>query len=243
MSLLPTYASAPKELTGLAVSTSYRCTIRFSYISFGRLGITFSMHLARAAGDYPCQAVCAVPAASLPGRIISQLYNNATLSDVVIKCGSLAVKAHKTILAAQSATLRAAFSGHSSYGVKAGIYTIKEADMCPYILQDVLQWMYLRPIANAADKVDELLEAADFLQMAALKEACSRILIQQLDVHNCLLTLNTAFVYNLATVKWPANELFIYNRQAVLAQNPNWAEVLVDVPQTALEMLGLNVSQ
>jgi hypothetical protein len=41
-------------------------------------------------------------------------------------------------------------------------------------------------IENASEKVEDLLEAADYFQMDGLKEMCSRLLVDTITVENCL---------------------------------------------------------
>ena len=84
---------------------------------------------------------------------------------------------------------------------KTGVYTISEEHLSPAILQDVLRWMYLYTISNMPDKVPQLLEAAEYFQMAALKDSCEDILTRQLSVENCVQMMNTAFLFNIPTLK------------------------------------------
>jgi len=46
----------------------------------------------------------------------------------------------------------------------------------PGILEDVLRWMYEYDIEDADKKVESLLAAADYFQIAALREFCSALL-------------------------------------------------------------------
>ena len=129
--------------------------------------------------------------------VLSRIYNDDNFSDVVVKCGDLERRAHKNVLAAHSDVLRTVFSSNNFVEGRTGVYEIKEADMSPAILHDVLQWMYLHEIPHAADKVDELLDAAEYFQMAALQQMCAKLLGRKLSVDNCLQLLDVAFKYEV----------------------------------------------
>ena len=90
----------------LSINTVYRCVLN-QRLTFSRRNFCLTVRLA--AGETHCQTV----ARGLPGHNISRLYNSDNLSDVVVRCGDMKVKAHKNILAAHSDTLRTVFSGNS----------------------------------------------------------------------------------------------------------------------------------
>ena len=122
---------------------------------------------------------------------------------------------------------------------KTGVYTISEEHLSPAILQDVLRWMYLYTISNMPDKVPQLLEAAEYFQMAALKDSCEDILTRQLSVENCVQMMNTAFLFNIPTLKKKALDLFLPNRETVLANKDGWQDKIANIPQCVQELLGL----
>jgi BTB/POZ domain len=70
---------------------------------------------------------------------IGRLYNNAELSDVEVRWGCVTIKAHKTILAASSETLRTAFSRNNFLENKTGVYSVDPQHMNLAILQDVIR--------------------------------------------------------------------------------------------------------
>ena len=90
----------------LSINTVYRCVFN-QRLSFSRRNFCLTVRLA--AGETHCQTV----ARGVPGHNISRLYNSDNLSDVVVRCGDMKVKAQKNILAAHSDTLRTVFSGNS----------------------------------------------------------------------------------------------------------------------------------
>jgi hypothetical protein len=124
--------------------------------------------------------------AQQPNKTIRRLYNDESTGDVEIHCGSLVIKAHKAVLGLHSETLRVAFGSMVCVEGKTGVYTIEERHMKPEIFEDVVKWMYLHGIENPLDKMSDLLEAAEYLQIKGLKEMCSRLLSDRVRVEECL---------------------------------------------------------
>ena len=179
--------------------------------------------------------VCHIPANS-----IRQLYNSSTsLADVEIQCGGLVVKAHKSILTGQSTTLQTVFASESFVEGQTAVYTISKEHMSPKILEDVIKWMYLHSITDASDKAPQLLDAAEYFQIAGLKEVCVDLLVKKLRVDNCLELLNLAYKYNIKPLKRQAIDLLVPNRKKVLAKVQNLSAACGSIPQDAWELLGL----
>ncbi len=68
--------------------------------------------------ETPAQANHTVPdtvGMTSPG--LAKLYNSSEFSDVVVKCGELAIKAHTFVLCAHSDTFRAAFNNKDGWAV------------------------------------------------------------------------------------------------------------------------------
>jgi hypothetical protein len=107
-------------------------------------------------------------------QTLHKLYEDNATKDVEVHCGDLVIKAHKTVIGLHSDTLRVAFSHEGLVEGRLGIYRIDPENMSPAIVQDIIKWMYMHYIEDAAEKVEELLAAADYLQIADLKEMCGR---------------------------------------------------------------------
>ena len=106
---------------------------------------------------------------------------------------------HRNILAAHSDTLRAAFDHQGFTEAFTGVYTIAEGDINPQILEDVLKWMYFFNIPNASERADALLDAAEYFQMAGLREMCGRLLVDQLKV---LAANSRQYIFLLQYIIW-----------------------------------------
>ena len=174
------------------------------------------------------------------GNSINTLYNNADQSDVEIQCGCLVVKAHKSILSAQSETLKTALSSPVLKEGKTGVYTISESHMDIRILRDVLRYMYQYPIDGAAEKVADLLEAADYFQIASLKAFCAQILVRRLRLDNWLKTLDLAYKYDSKPLMKACNDLLISDGKRIkLAEKNILPETIRNIPQAVRDFLGL----
>jgi BTB/POZ domain len=73
--------------------------------------------------------------------------------------------------------------------------------------------MYLQPVSITSENVTYLLEAAEYFQIADLKNVCVDKLIRQLSVDNCLQLLDTAFKFNIEKLKRLATDLSVPNRK------------------------------
>ena len=173
------------------------------------------------------------------GNCINTLYDNADLSDVEIHCGGLVVKAHKIILSAQSETLRTAFGSPVFKEGKTGVYTISETHMDPSILRDVLRFMYQYPIDGAAEKVADLLEAAEYFQIASLKAFCAQILVRKLRFDNWLTMLDVAYKYDIKPLMKACNDLPIPYGNRFKNVVP---ETIKNIPQAVRDFLGLRAN-
>ena len=157
-----------------------------------------------------------------------------------IQCGCLVVKAHKSILSAQSETLKTALSSPVFKEGKTGVYTISESHMDIRILRDVLRYMYQYPIDGAAEKVADLLEAADYFQIASLKAFCAQILVRRLRLDNWLKTLDLAYKYDSKPLMKACNDLLISDGKRIkLAEKNILPEMIRNIPQAVRDFLGL----
>ncbi len=117
---------------------------------------------------------------------VRRLYNDESTADVELHCGTLVIRAHKAMLGLHSETLRVAFGNLGCVEGQTGVYRIAEQHMKPEILEDVVKWMYVHSIENPQDKMPDLLEAAEYLQINGLKETCGRQLSDRVSAKECL---------------------------------------------------------
>ena len=232
----------------LKANKSYRCIFKFGKrgeIAYNKR-LRFCLNIKLESIDLPGSAEgCITPAGNItrPIDTVSGLYNNADLSDVEIQCGDLMVKAHKNILVAHSETFRTAFNNTNYVEGKTGVYRIAEEHLNPATLQNVLKWMYLIPVKITTEKVVGMLEAAEYFQMGTLKEMCENILISQLNVENCLFSLDLAYKFNIKLLKRQAADLLFHNRWHVMSRAKNLDAVIGNIPQDVRDLLGIEEAE
>ncbi len=87
----------------------------------------------------------------------------------------------------------------------------------------------------------ELLETADYFQMAGLKEMCGRLLADTIVAKNCLKLMDKACKYDIKNLKAECNEFFVKNKEEVLNRTPNLQEVVTNIPPLVMEFLGVKL--
>ena len=87
----------------------------------------------------------------------------------------------------------------------------------------------------------ELLEAADYFQMAGLKAMCGRLLADTIVAENCLKLMDKACKYDIKNLKAECNEFFVKNKEDVLSRTPNLQEVVTNIPPLVMEFLGVKL--
>jgi hypothetical protein len=70
-----------------------------------------------------------------------------------------------------------------------------------------------------------------------------RLMLETIDVDNCLQLLDTAFKYNIKSLKCPCNEFFVMYRKDVLFNKDNLAETVSNISPMALELLGIELKK
>jgi hypothetical protein len=96
-------------------------------------------------------------------------------------------------------------------------------------------------VDNLLDKMLDLLEAAEYLQINGLKEICCRQLANRVSVEECLQVLDLAFKYNMKGLMRECNDFFVINRKEVLAKIENLADVVSNIPSLVLDLLGITL--
>ena len=89
----------------------------------------------------------------------------------------------------------------------------------------------------------DLLEAAEYFQIAGLKEMCGRELIHTITTHHCLQLLDTAFKYDIKNLKNPCNEFFVTNKKEVLGKVTDMEEIVSNISVVGIELLGIKLEK
>lgn len=123
---------------------------------------------------------------SHPGLCLSsmaQLRQEGKLCDVVLEAGGQLFPAHRVVLAGSSPYFQAMFSGSME---ESRASTITLHNIPPLALQILLDYCYTATITVTQDNVQELLPAADILQLTWVRQLCCEYMQHQLDTSNCL---------------------------------------------------------
>ena len=123
--------------------------------------------------------------ASHPQRafgLLSQLRDDSLLTDVTLVAGGCEVKAHKAVLAACSPYFYAMFTGFDEKNKSRIILR----DIDPEALKILVNYVYTSEVEVSEENVQNLLPAANIMQLGDVKEACCEFLLNQLHPTNCL---------------------------------------------------------
>lgn len=114
---------------------------------------------------------------------INQLRKSDELCDVILRVGSLGIKAHKIILSASSPYFKAMFTTNLCES-KQNEITIR--DINENAIEQLVDFCYTSKITVDDKNVQNILPAACLLQMQEVQDYCSEFLRSQLDPTNCL---------------------------------------------------------
>ena len=126
-----------------------------------------------------------------------------TFCDVTVRVGESEFGAHRVILAASSPFFQGLFASQMNENI-SGEVELKEISAS--VFGDVLQFIYTGEIGVTPQNVKELMMAANFLLIDALKEICSAFLRLSLDICNCFSLKGFAKQYNCKSLEDSANE-------------------------------------
>ncbi|GIY20934.1 speckle-type POZ protein [Caerostris darwini] len=159
----------------------------------------------------------------------------SSYADVNLKCGSVTVPAHKSILAARSPVFAAMFATEMKEKLTNDVDI---TDMDVSALRNMLTFMYSGRIENlTAASAGDLLFAADKYQLQGLKTMCSDFLKSKLSLQNVLMILTAGWLYDpdlkaIAT-DYICNECDFY----ALEETEEWISLLKEKPSVAAEIL------
>ncbi len=114
---------------------------------------------------------------------MAELRQEEKLCDVILVAGEESFPAHRLVLASSSPYFEAMFTGDMEES-KAGTITLY--NIPPRALQILLDYCYTASITVTQENVQELLPAADILQLAWVRQLCCEFMQHQLDTTNCL---------------------------------------------------------
>lgn len=105
------------------------------------------------------------------------------LCDVVFISGSNEHRAHRAVLAAVSPFFKAMFSANLRESGQTNI-PFHDIDSC--VLEAILNFVYTSEIVITDNNVEDILVAADFIQLNSLRNLCCQYLQAQMNTSNCI---------------------------------------------------------
>lgn len=150
-------------------------------------------------------------------RELSRLQLAGLLTDVVLKSGSVEVKAHRCILAACSEYFRATFTGlmrESEKGTTVELKHIDENSLIP-----IIRYIYDGNIEINGENATAILDAASHLRLNNLIDQCCAFLHQNIDIENCLQLHNLADAYNCSSLSNRAQAFIFRNFDDIMLTN------------------------
>lgn len=114
---------------------------------------------------------------------LNDLRLDGQFCDVTISVEGQEFSVHKSVLCAASNYFKAMFTGHLAESTQS---TVPINGVEPGILQQLLDYTYTAQIAITKDNVQNLLSAANLLEMLPVREACCQFLDKHMDETNCL---------------------------------------------------------
>jgi kelch-like protein 20 len=114
---------------------------------------------------------------------MAQLQREGKLCDVTLAVADELFPAHRVVLAGSSPYFQAMFTGDMEES-RASKVTLH--DMSPVAMRALLDYCYTASISITQENVQEVLPAADILQLTWVRQQCCEFMQHQLDTSNCL---------------------------------------------------------
>lgn len=113
-----------------------------------------------------------------------EFYVEGLFTDVTLQCSSgQEFQCHRVALATRSPFFRGMFTADMR---ERSDSLVRLPGMDSDVLGTLLEFVYTSRVTVTQGNVEKLLEAADMLQLVAVKAACEGFLVRLLDVDNCL---------------------------------------------------------
>ena len=142
-------------------------------------------------------------------------HNMGSFSDIILKCEGKSFPANKIILAASSPYFSALFSDcwqEEGDGSEASLHAVSAIG-----LAEVLHSMYGRPARLSLATVAQVVQAADFLQVAAVTRTCKVFLSRSLQPGNVLGISEVARQFRLGGLEAECDDMILNRLKEVAA--------------------------
>ena len=142
--------------------------------------------------------------------------NNDHCCDVILEVGSgehqARLKAHRIVLCAASPFFYKAFNSEMREK-KEGVIRLEE--MSKDVMEEVLEYLYTGHVDLSEASACDLMAAADYFLLPALKELCSNVIAQALSFSSCIAAYYLAVRYRCEELQMKAKDFILANFVAV----------------------------
>ncbi|XP_053733318.1 kelch-like protein 23 [Synchiropus splendidus] len=170
---------------------------------------------------------------------LRHFYRTGLFTDVSLQCGDSGqlFHCHKALLSARSAYFKVMFTADMK---ERSNTVIQLTGVDGSILEALVNYVYTAQVSITESNVQSLLEAADLLQFANVKQACERFLIRLLDVYNCSGMHAFAQLHQCPALEKEAWRLMV-SKFAELTQQEEFLEMDPDRLRSLLTAQNVNV--
>lgn len=165
---------------------------------------------------------------------LRRLFEEGTCSDVIFQAGGEQIRAHRCILIARSAVMRALLTNGMSESAPGAI--IEVTDIEPAVLRELLAYLYTDKLSAAGAFLSEkLLVAADKYQVHRLCHLCETHLIDRLSVETCCDLLALGALQGRSRLSEAALDFAMENAEGIIPTAgmrrlvADWPELLVEL--------------
>ncbi|CAL4240635.1 unnamed protein product, partial [Meganyctiphanes norvegica] len=161
---------------------------------------------------------------------MAKLQKDKMFTDVILCCGELELHAHKVVLAGALEYFRSMFTMGMQESSQSRI-SLNNLDATS--LEDIVNFLYTGQIYIDTEKVQKLIETANFLNVKFIVESGGDFLARGLDSTNCLGILQFADAYGIIELKDKAKDFALKNMHEILSEE----EFLQTLPEIIVEFL------
>uniref|UniRef100_A0A1A8GNI2 Kelch-like 23 n=1 Tax=Nothobranchius korthausae TaxID=1143690 RepID=A0A1A8GNI2_9TELE len=179
-----------------------------------------------------------------PAEVLDALrhfYLRGLFTDVTLQCAESGqvYHCHRALLAARSSYFKVMFTADMRERSNS---VIKLRGLDCGVLGALLDYVYSAQVRITESNVQNLLEAADLLQFAAVKRACEEFLVRLLDVDNCLGMHTFAELHLCPSLEREARRLML-SRFVELMEQEEFLEVEHEKLRSVLAAQSLTVQR
>jgi len=166
-------------------------------------------------------------------RDLEESFKESLGFDVKINCGDVSFECSKFMLMTRSTVFKSMFQSNM---VESQSNIIDIADMKPEVVSEMLQYIHTGNVLNIEKMPRDLLAAADRYQLAQLKTSCQEILIETLDIENCIPILILSDMHNALKLRRGALKFATENMKAI-SNLCDWKKELTAFPFLMADMI------